>query len=130
MNHKKDEKPLDLDLIDKWLETFFLDPLTTYLDETIFRIDLFETAEEFIVEALLPEYMEKDLFIFLKEDKVLIEARDSKTKSMCKQRMISFPFSVINHDVTAKFESGILEVFISKYINGNGKNRGIHIISK
>lgn len=129
MANEKDEKPLDLELIDKWLETFFLDPLTTYLDETIFRIDLYETAEEFIVEALLPEYKEKDLSIFLKDDKVLIEAQCLKKKSSCKQRMITFPFQVINHDVSAKFESGILEVFISKYIICNGKNRGIHIVS-
>ena len=43
---KKMISRLILKIIDKWLETFFLDPLTSYLDETTFRIDLFETADE------------------------------------------------------------------------------------
>ncbi len=55
MVHRKEDKPLNLDEIEKWLENFFLDPLTSYLDETTFRIDLYETADDYIVEALLPE---------------------------------------------------------------------------
>lgn len=125
MVNEKDDKPLDIDTIDKWLETLFLDPLTSFLDETIFRIDLFETEEEFIVEALLPEYAEKDLTIKVNEDKVLIEAHHSN--STCKQRSITFPFQVTKHNISAKFECGILEVIISKNIIVNGVNRGISI---
>lgn len=121
MVHKKDDQPLDLNVIDKWLESFFLDPLTSYLDETIFRIDLFETAEEFIVEALLPEYKKDEVSVLLEEDKILIEALQQQQNGH-KQRMISFPFSIVHHRVKATFESGILEVFISKNKECNGKN--------
>jgi HSP20 family molecular chaperone IbpA len=126
MVHKKDDQPLDLNVIDKWLETFFLDPFTSYLDETIFRIDLFETAEEFIIEALLPEYKKDEVSVLLEEDKVLIEALQQRQQNGLKQRMISFPFSIVHHHVKATFESGILEVFISKNKESNGKKRVIH----
>ena len=43
-------------------------------------------------------------------------------KNNLKQRMIPFPFPVIHHDVTATFEGGILEVFISKNTVCQGKN--------
>ncbi len=40
-----------------------------------------------------------------------------------KQRMIPFPFQVIEHEVTAIFEDGILEIYISKNTLCKGKNR-------
>ncbi|MCQ6275733.1 Hsp20/alpha crystallin family protein [Bacillus sp. V3B] len=122
MVYKKDDKPIDIDVIDKWLETFFLDPFTSYLDETIFRIDLFETAEEFILEALLLEYNKNEVSVFLTEDKILIEANHYQGDEH-KTRMISFPFSIVHHRVKATFESGVLEVFISKNIVCHGKKR-------
>ncbi|WP_338452332.1 Hsp20/alpha crystallin family protein [Niallia oryzisoli] len=129
MVQEKDEKPLDLSVIDKWLETFFLDPLTSYLDETTFRIDLFETAEEFIVEALLQNYHAEEIEVLLKEDAVWIQAGKSNPKVESKSRKIPFPFPIINHEVTASFSSGILEVFISKHTVCKGENRVVELSS-
>jgi HSP20 family molecular chaperone IbpA len=123
MVHKKDDEPLDPNVIDKWLETFFLDPLTSYLDETTFRIDLFETAEEFIVEALLLEYKKNEVSVSLTEDKIVIKVNDHHQRDAHKTRIISFPFSIVHHKVRATFESGILEVFISKNVVCHGKKR-------
>lgn len=127
MVNEKDDKPLNLEAIDKWLENFFLDPLTSYLDETAFRIDLFETADEFIVEALLTDYTAEEVSVYLKEDKMMIQAgmQQLKQKNIPKLRIIPFPFSVIHHYVKAHFDGGILEVFISKTSACKGKNRVI-----
>jgi HSP20 family molecular chaperone IbpA len=123
MINKKEDKPLDLNLMEKWLEHFFLDPLTSYLDETVFRIDLFETADEFIVEAWLVEYNPLNITVVLNDDKIVIEVINHQDAKECKQRVITMPFSVIHHEVTTIFESGILEVYISKNKKGKGRNR-------
>jgi HSP20 family molecular chaperone IbpA len=128
MMNEKDDKPLDISIVEEWLENFFLDPLTSYQDETIFRIDLFETAEEYIVEAMLPQTNNSNITVRLDHENIIIDvATEKNNQENVKQRKISFPFSVIHHDVSANFESGILEVFISKDNMGNGKNRVIHI---
>ncbi|WP_394232301.1 Hsp20/alpha crystallin family protein [Niallia oryzisoli] len=129
MVQEKDEKPLDLSVIDKWLETFFLDPLTSYLDETTFRIDLFETAEEFIIEALLEEYNASEIEVLLKDDSIWIQAGKNDTKIEPKRRKIPFPFDILTHQVTASFSGGILEVFISKHTKCKGITRVVKLSS-
>ncbi len=121
------DKPLDIKVVEKWLESFFLDPLTSYLDETIFRIDLFETADEYIIEALLPQTDKCDISIKLYAENIIIEAGNDKSIQKKKQRTITFPFSVAQHEVNASYNSGILEVSISKQQRNNGKNRFISI---
>jgi len=125
MCSEKDDKPLDIRLVEEWLENFFLDPLTSFLDETIFRIDLFETADEFIVEAMLFQCNKCDITVRLEHENIIIGVENKQQQENVKQRIISFPFSVIQHDVKANFESGILEIFISKYTICNGDNREI-----
>ncbi|WP_428908470.1 Hsp20/alpha crystallin family protein [Niallia sp. Krafla_26] len=120
----KQDKPLDLKVVEEWLENYFLDPLTSYLDETVFRIDLFETADEYIIEALLPEIDKNHILIKIEVDTILIDIDGDHVQ---KQRSISFPFNVSYHDVKATFENGILEVFISKQRIENGLNRIISI---
>ena len=128
MMNKKDDKPLDISVVEEWLENFFLDPLTSYQDETIFRIDLFETAEEYIVEALLPETKKSNITVKLDQENIIIDvASDCHNKENVKQRKISFPFSIIHHDVNAIFESEILEISINKEKICNGRNRVISI---
>ena len=127
MMNKKDDKPLDISVVEEWLENFFLDPLTSYQDETIFRIDLFETAEEYIVEALLPQTQKSNITVKLDHENIIIDVATDHKKEIVKQRKISFPFSIIHHDVNATFESGILEITINKGKIYNGKNRVISI---
>jgi HSP20 family molecular chaperone IbpA len=54
-------------------------------------------------------------------------ASDCHNKEIVKQRKISFPFSIIHHDVNAIFESEILEISINKEKICNGRNRVISI---
>ena len=126
MMNEKDDKPLDIRVVEEWLENFFLDPLTSYQDETIFRIDLFETADEYIVEAMLPEMKKSNITVKLDHENIIINVKTDHQENV-KQRKISFPFSIIHHDVNAIFESGILEIIIHKDKICNGRNRLISI---
>ncbi|MBB6447384.1 Hsp20/alpha crystallin family protein [Bacillus benzoevorans] len=114
MVHGKKEQLLKVDDIERWLENYFLDPLTSYLDEAAFRIDLFETAEEYIIEALLPAYRLQDIEIILETNNISIRVSKGSSEHNRKQRNIPFPFPVIEHEVTAAFHDEVLEVFIAK----------------
>lgn len=124
MKSKKNLQPIDFDLVEKWLENYCLDPLTSQDDLTQFRIDLYETDQEWIVEALLNEYNSSEIKVFIEDNKLVITAVKSSTPSneLKKVRTIQFPFQVINQKVMAHYINGILEVFISKSEKGLGKN--------
>lgn len=129
MSKKKQLKnqTFDLDLVEKWLEHYFLDPLTSYNDETQFPIDLYETEKEWIVEAILNEFEASEIKVYIEGNKLMISASEYP-HSMNKQkriRSINFPFLIINQAVFATFTNGILEVIISKIDKGLGKNRFI-----
>jgi spore coat protein M/HSP20 family protein len=124
MKSKKNIQPIDFDLVEKWLENYCLDPLTTQDDLTQFRIDLYETDQEWIVEALLNEYNSSEIKVFIEDMKLIITAEKSSTPSNQQKRVrtIQFPFQVINQKVTSNYINGILEVLISKSEKGLGKN--------
>lgn len=129
MSKKKQLKnqTFDFDLVEKWLENYFLDPLTSYYDETQFQIDLYETEKEWIVEAILNDYEASEIKVYIEGNKLMISA-SKYPLSMNKQkrvRSINFPFLIINQAVSATFTSGTLEVIISKIDRGLGKNRFI-----
>jgi spore coat protein M/HSP20 family protein len=131
MNKKEDLHSFNISEMEKWMENFFLDPLTSYLDQLTFRIDLFETENEIIIEALLIGCDQKDVTVSLKENKVFIKAvkRElplGKSGQPC-MRKVELPFKVINKKVTAAFSNGILEIFITKNEAGPGCNRNITI---
>jgi HSP20 family molecular chaperone IbpA len=130
MSKKKQLKnqTFDLDLVEKWLESYFLDPLTSYYDQTQFQIDLYETEKEWIVEAMLNEFEASDIKVYIEGNKLMISASEYPPSMKQKQkrvRSINFPFLVINQAVCAAFTNGILEVTISKIDRGLGKNRFI-----
>lgn len=129
MSSLKDDSKFDSNEIEKWLRNLYLNPLTSYLDETIFRIDLFETEQEYILEALLLDYNSKNISVYIKDGQIQIEAISAEhSEDEKKTRVIDFPFKVIEKDVRATFSEGILEVFVSKIKQGSGKNRYISII--
>jgi len=127
MKPKKQMPPIDFELVEKWLESYCLDPLSTQDDLTQFRIDLYETENDWIVEALLNEFESSEIKVYIEDTKLIITAGDTSPLSPLqkKVRTIHFPFSVINQKVSANFINGILEVFISKSEEGVGKNRYI-----
>lgn len=126
MNSKKDEESVDYDQMEKWLENYFLDPLTSFYDQSQFRIDLYETAKEWIVEAILTDFTSSEITVFIEEKELTITAvKHPLSYHKKKVRTIAFPFQIINQKVTATFKNGILEVFISKSEKELKKNRFI-----
>lgn len=63
-----------LSLMDEWLKNHFLDPLTSVLDETEFRIDVYETDKEFIVEALLANCQKSSIYLSVNKNVLTIKA--------------------------------------------------------
>ena len=116
----------DFALVEKWLENYFLDPLTSYYDQTQFQIDLFETDQEWIVEAILSDFKASDLQVYIEEKKLTISATNpSPLPNHKRSRSIEFPFYINEQEISAAFTNGILEIFISKTKKGSGKNRYI-----
>ncbi|MDQ6598298.1 Hsp20/alpha crystallin family protein [Bacillus salipaludis] len=126
MNRKKDDQCYDLEQMEKWLENYFLDPLTSYCDMTQFRIDLYETEKDWIVEAVLDDFKSAELSVKVEDMKLIITARKQTLSTNIKKiRTIDFPFPIKNQKVCAFFQNGILEIFISKIDKGAGNNRFI-----
>jgi HSP20 family molecular chaperone IbpA len=113
--------------MEKWLTNLYLDPLTSFLDETTFRIDIFETDEEYIIEAMLNDYESKEISVYVRDRQIEIKAEPKKKAAKEKKaRVIDLPFKM-NKKVRASFSKGILEVYISKTLPGSEKNRKIQI---
>lgn len=131
MNKKENQHSFNISEMEKWMENFFLDPLTSYLDQITFRIDLYDTETAIIMEALLTGCLPKDVTVSLQENKVIIKAVKKELPSVkCGQpcvRTVELPFSVIDKKVRASLSNGILEVFIAKNETGPGCNRNIAI---
>ncbi|GKU82784.1 Hsp20/alpha crystallin family protein [Niallia sp. NCCP-28] len=114
MNNKKDKQNWNGDMED-WLKDFFLDPLTTFLDEAEFRIDVFETENHYIIEALLPPCKKEDLNVSTENDALTIMVNCLINHNIeKKQRTVSFPFAIDAKEIQAVLNREILEILISK----------------
>ena len=114
----------DYEQMEAWLKNYFLDPLTSFADQTQFRIDLFETEKNWIVEATLSDYDSSEIKVFIEKDKLTISAEKHPSGAK-RARVIDFPFEIIEQKVIAAFSNGILEIFISKTEKEIGRNRYI-----
>lgn len=104
------KKNSDSQSIDKWLEALFLDPLTNFLDETTFRLDIFESGTQFIIEADIPE-QSTETTVALQENTVIISVNcDGRIRS----RKVDWPFDVREHEVGAYQIDQVLEISIDK----------------
>lgn len=131
MSKQEDENSFDYKLMEAWLENYFLDPLTTYEDQMQFRIDLYETDQEWIVEALLDDFEAYEITVAVQSKELSIKAAKhpllpSSIHPKRIMRCIQFPFAIVNHKITAFFQNGILEVHLSKKETDRvGRNRFI-----
>lgn len=123
-NHSVDDNRMD-----QWLKNYFLDPLTTHYDHSQFKIDIYETDKEWIIEALLKDYVSSEITVKTENTKLIITAQkdafSSTTPFPSRVRTINFPFPIVNHHIHATFLNGILEIFITKTETGLGNNRYI-----
>ena len=108
---------MDINGIEEWMTQFFTDPFTSLLDEQTFRLDLFETGDEFIVEAELGEAISKEMIALdVRKDHLHISILDSKQKEQERKRTVILPFPIEKKKISATFINGILEIKISKSI--------------
>jgi HSP20 family molecular chaperone IbpA len=123
------EEPYDVQKMEEWLENYFLDPLTSFYDQTQFRIDLFETDQEWIVEASMDDYQASEITVNVEDKKLIISGKGrvstSNMHGHIQTRTIEFPFPIKDQKITASFQKGILEIFISKLEKAFKKNRYI-----
>lgn len=121
---------IDLEKVEQWLKNYFLDPLTSHYDHTQFRIDIYETDENWIVEGYLDEFVSSEITVKVEGSQLSITAQKLSFTNPSpfpkRIRTINFPFYIINHCISASFQHGVLEILISKKIENNlGKNRFI-----
>lgn len=124
MNHSVDDNRME-----QWMKNYFLNPRNTHDDHSQFKIDIYETEQEWIIEALLKDYTSSEITVRTENTQLIITAQkdsySSTTPFPSKVRIIDFPFPIVNHHVTAAFQNGVLEIFITKTDTGLGNNRYI-----
>ncbi|MBM7691412.1 HSP20 family molecular chaperone IbpA [Peribacillus deserti] len=96
---------------DEWMKAYSLDPFTTYLDYTVFRVDVFNTVEAYIVEALLDHCHSKDYMVLVKENELVIRLLVEKEHL---ERKIYFPSSIHSKTIQSTLKDDILEVKVFK----------------
>ncbi|MCM3321447.1 Hsp20/alpha crystallin family protein [Cytobacillus kochii] len=94
-----------------WFESMFLDPLTSFLDESIFRIDVFDTESAFIIEALIEEDRYHHVQVIPTGDELIISAV-AKSDGATYSRKLMLPH--ITTPLRIVHQHSILEIFIDK----------------
>ncbi|MFC4323166.1 Hsp20/alpha crystallin family protein [Litchfieldia salsa] len=129
MKNKDNSKQYHLDRFDKWMQQFLDDSFRSFLDKEHFQIDLFETSEEFIIEADLPLIKKEQITIHFSDDILIIEVKPSTTNlpNHILLREITLPFLIEKKLVRAFYKNNILEVFIKKEGESTNPNNIISI---
>jgi len=114
MGKKKQSCPSELNGIEEWMNQFFQDPFTGFLDEYTFRVDLFETSCEYIIEAQLEKVNKNQIELKINKDCLFITIYPSKKEQEKKERSVFLPFHLEDKVIQTSYEKGILEVIILK----------------
>ncbi|WP_421384982.1 hypothetical protein ACOJQI_09495 [Bacillus salacetis] len=98
---------------ERWMKDWLLDPYTTQLDESQFRLDLFDTTEAYIVEATTEEITVQEVTLTKKEQTLTIEIipREDERSRI---RSVNFPFSLKFNPIRLYPREGYLEIHILK----------------
>lgn len=96
------------------LGLFYLDPFTTYLDETEFRVFLFEVDEGYLIEAERKQTSKNGILIHIQEDLCVIVLEQPSGR---KERKILFPFCLENLSIHVEVEADLVQVYINSQTN-------------
>ena len=109
MNHSKRNDANDFDSMDEWLLQFFEDPFAWY-DETL-PIDLYETSQQYIIEADLTFLPPTQVTVTLSGCEVILTVKSSG-QTFEKQMMLPFYFN--DKNIQVECENQILTVAVNK----------------
>ncbi|MEG7281619.1 outer spore coat protein CotM [Bacillus sp. 0909A] len=112
MTHSKRNDANDFDGMEEWLRHFFEDPFAWY-DETL-PIDLYETSQQYIIEADLSSLQPTQITITLSGCEFILTAKSSE-QTLEKQMML--PFYLNDKSIETECENQILTVAVNKEIN-------------
>jgi len=130
MNKKENSKPSRFNGVEDWMEQFLEDPFTSMMDHFQFRVDLFETSQEYIVEAELINYKKEHLSVEINGATVIIQAKRPTALSPDNdkvERIVTLPYTLATKDVQARYTNNILEITIKKEGHILGENSTIPI---
>ncbi|WP_226665394.1 Hsp20/alpha crystallin family protein [Metabacillus litoralis] len=128
MNIRKCSNPMNINGIEEWMTQFFIDPFTNLLDEHTFRIDLFETSEDFIIEAELGVEIKKDtIAVTVNKEEITISIPAPQQEDDKVTRKIILPITIEDKKIVATFINGILEINISKSLFSEQQNKIVTI---
>ncbi|MCC3357377.1 Hsp20/alpha crystallin family protein [Bacillus sp. REN16] len=122
MNNFDDSIPLSVNGLEDWMKQFLEDPYL--LDDYQFRIDLFETQNEYIIEAELSGYQPEQIQLNVKNDTFQIKLTDCvkpPNDTILTERIVTLPFELEKKKIEALFRNEILEIYIKK--NSKRKKR-------
>lgn len=112
MTHSKRNDANDFDGMEEWLRQFFEDPFAWY-DETL-PIDLYETSQQYIIEADLSSLQPTQITITLSGCEFILTVKSSE-QTLEKQMML--PFYLNDKSIESECENQILTVAVNKEMN-------------
>ncbi|MBL6010552.1 spore coat protein [Bacillus halotolerans] len=112
MTHSKRNDANDFDGMEEWLRQFFEDPFAWY-DETL-PIDLYETSQQYIIEADLSSIQPTQITITLSGCEFILTVKFSE-QTLEKQMML--PFYLNDKSIETECENQILTVAVNKETN-------------
>lgn len=126
MGKKKQSLPCDIKGIEEWMNQFFQDPFTSFLDDYTFRVDLFETSCEYIIEAQINHVEADEISVEINNDNLSITIHSIKEEKP-KERSVVLPFPLEDKRIDAIYQNGILEIKIAKEEKTIRNNKRIQI---
>lgn len=112
MTHSKRNDANDFGGMEEWLRQFFEDPFAWY-DETL-PIDLYETSQQYIIEADLSAIQPTQTTITLSGCEFILTVKSSE-QTLEKQMML--PFYLNDKSIETECENQILTVAVNKETN-------------
>ncbi|MFD3445661.1 Hsp20 family protein [Microbacteriaceae bacterium 4G12] len=110
---KKKDCFLQVEGFEQWMDQFCSDPYASFHYPHGIRVDLFETEEEYILEADLPTMHQQEVCIEKTEEGLCIIVQHEG--ACARKRNIDLPMNVKYKKMNAYFENGLLEIHISKH---------------
>ncbi|WLR43447.1 hypothetical protein LC087_04550 [Bacillus carboniphilus] len=106
-----DNQGLNLKEVEQWMDQFLEDPFTTFLDEAMFPVYLYEMCETYLIEAQVPTSKLKNIDIYIQEQQsIIIQLKNEPTIS----REIILPIQLQENQINYQFKDQVLQVLISK----------------